>query len=184
MVIVGLGNPGLRYRGTRHNIGFAVLDAFAGRHGARVRRRWCRSLVGDARITGESFLLVKPQTFMNASGEAVREVLMRSKKKPGDLLVISDDVNLPLGTIRLRPRGSAGGHHGLESIIHCLRSSDFVRLRIGVGEGRSSRDVIPHVLGRFHKTEKKLVDEVVARSVDCVEMLISDGIEAAMNAYN
>ena len=184
MVIVGLGNPGLRYGGTRHNVGFMALDLFASRTHARVRRRWCRSLVGDARISGREFILAKPQTFMNASGEAVREILMRSKTGPPDLLVICDDVNLPLGTIRLRARGSAGGHHGLESIIHCLHSSDFARLRIGIGEGRNGRDVIPHVLGRFHKSEQKRVDEVLARSVDCVELLISDGIEAAMNAFN
>ncbi len=183
-LIAGLGNPGLRYAGTRHNIGFEVLDHFAARHGARVRRRYCRSLVAEVTILGEKFMLAKPQTFMNNSGEAVKEIITRCSIDPAAILVICDDVNLPPGKIRLRPKGSAGGHHGLESIIACTKRQDFARLRVGVGEGNNHNDVIDHVLGRFHKSEKAVVEDAIERAVECLDTIIEQGIEAAMNAYN
>ncbi|BCW98726.1 MAG: peptidyl-tRNA hydrolase [Armatimonadota bacterium] len=183
-LIVGLGNPGIRYAGTRHNIGFEVVDRFARRHGARLRRRWCRSLVADLRIRGEEFLLAKPQTFMNLSGEAVRELLLRTKAAAADILVVCDDINLPLGRIRLRPSGSAGGHHGLESIIACIRSQDFPRLRVGVGEGNNRQDVRDHVLGRFHPSERKLAEDVIETAADCLDCALQEGLHAAMNRFN
>lgn len=181
---MGLGNPGLRYAHTRHNIGFDVVDLFARAHGTRVRRRWCRSLVADVKIYGEDFILAKPQTFMNSSGEAVREICLRAKIDPASVLVVCDDVNLELGCLRLRARGSSGGHHGLESIINCLRSQDFARLRIGVGVGTNQKDVIDHVLGRFHKSEARAVADIQQASVDCLNMTIQEGIERAMNSFN
>lgn len=183
-LIVGLGNPGLRYAHTRHNIGFDILDLFAKEHGARIRRRWCRALVADARIMGEEFILAKPQTFMNSSGEAVREICMRAKIDPSAVMVVCDDVNLELGRLRLRPHGSSGGHHGLESIISCLRSQEFARLRIGVGEGPNQKDVVDHVLSRFHKRESDTVADIQRKSVDCLNMTIAEGIEKAMNRFN
>lgn len=183
-LIVGLGNPGLRYAGTRHNIGFDIVDTFAARHGSRLRRRWCRAVVGTVRIGGEEYLLAKPQTFMNHSGESVREILMRSKLDIRDALVVCDDINLPLGKMRLRARGSAGGHHGLESIMQCTRSSDFARLRIGVGQGRGGAHTVDHVLGRFHKAEKACVRQIAGLAVDCIDTIIAEGIEAAMNRFN
>ncbi len=183
-LIVGLGNPGIRYAGTRHNIGFEVVDRFARRHGARLRRRWCRSLVADLRIRGEEFLLAKPQTFMNLSGEAVRELLLRTKAAAADMLVVCDDINLPLGRIRLRPSGSAGGHHGLESIIACIRSQDFPRLRVGVGEGNNRQDVRDHVLGRFHRSERRLVEDVIETAADCLDCAVQEGLHIAMNRFN
>lgn len=183
-LIVGLGNPGIRYAGTRHNIGFEVVDRFARRHGARLRRRWCRSLVADLRIRGEEFLLAKPQTFMNLSGEAVRELLLRTKAAAADMLVVCDDINLPLGRIRLRPSGSAGGHHGLESIIACIRSQDFPRLRVGVGEGNNRQDVRDHVLGRFHRSERRLVEDVIETAADCLDSAVQEGLHIAMNRFN
>ncbi len=183
-LIVGLGNPGIRYAGTRHNIGFEVVDRFARRHGARLRRRWCRSLVADLRIRGEEFLLAKPQTFMNLSGEAVRELLLRTKAAAADMLVVCDDINLPLGRIRLRPTGSAGGHHGLESIISCIRSQDFPRLRVGVGEGNNRQDVRDHVLGRFHRSERRLVEDVIETAADCLDCAVQEGLHIAMNRFN
>jgi len=165
-------------------MGFDVLDMFAKKHGVRMRRKYCRALVGDARILGEEFMLAKPQTFMNSSGEAVREILVRQKLMPPFLMVVCDDVNLPLGKLRLRQRGSAGGHHGLTSIIESVHSSDFVRLRIGVGVGPNHRDVIDHVLGKFHKQEQALVDETLLRAVACLDSIIADGIEVAMHKFN
>lgn len=183
-LIVGLGNPGLRYRGTRHNVGFDVVDEFARRHGTRLRRKWCRALVAEVRLFGEPFMLAKPQTFMNLSGESVREILMRTKSQVAEALVVCDDVNLSLGRLRLRPSGSAGGHHGLESIIHCTRSQEFARLRVGVGEGSNRSDVVDHVLGRFHKVEQKRAAAVIQAAADCLDATIRDGIDAAMNHYN
>lgn len=183
-LIVGLGNPGLRYAHTRHNIGFDVLDEFASRHKSRIRRKYCRALVADISVSGQRIILAKPQTFMNSSGESVREILMRCKLSPSELLVVCDDVNLPLGKLRLRPKGSAGGQHGLESIINCIRSNEFARLRIGIGEGHNPRDVVDHVLSRFHKAEVKLVDEVKQNACDCIDTVITETIELAMNRFN
>lgn len=183
-MIVGLGNPGRKYAGTRHNVGFDVLDLFAHRHGIRIKKRYCQALIADLRLDDEKFLLAKPQTFMNNTGEVVRDILQRMKIDSSSVLVICDDVNLPLGKIRLRPRGSAGGHHGLESIIDCTHSQEFARLRVGVGEGKDKTDVTDHVLGRFHKAEMSTLTDTLKRSVDCVDMIIIEGIEAAMNAHN
>lgn len=184
-LIVGLGNPGLRYKGTRHNIGYDVVDLFASWYGVKLKRKWCRARVGDVTINGETYICAKPETYMNHSGEAVQDILYRTKKiTPGAVLVVCDDINLPLGRMRLRPGGSAGGHHGLESIIRCIRSQDFARLRIGVGVGSNSRDVVDHVLGRFHPGERDLARKMVKLGAMCLKSVIEDGIQAAMNTYN
>lgn len=184
-LIVGLGNPGLRYKGTRHNIGYEVLDLFAGWYGVKLKRKWCRARVGDVVVNGETYVCAKPETYMNHSGEAVQDILYRTKKiTPAAVLVVCDDINLPLGKMRLRPSGSAGGHHGLESIIHCIRSQDFARLRIGVGVGGNRRDVVDHVLGKFAPGERELARHMVKLGAMCLKSVIEDGIHAAMNTYN
>jgi PTH1 family peptidyl-tRNA hydrolase len=181
-LIVGLGNPGSKYRGTRHNIGFAVADEVAKRNGAVFESSPAEALV--ARVRGESPLLVaKPLTFMNDSGEAVGSLLRYYKIESTDLLVIVDEVQLPLGRLRARARGSAGGHNGLKSVIAHV-GQDFARLRVGVGRGDQRRDLADHVLARFDRDEEADVDRMTMRAADAAELFISDGIAAVMNAYN
>jgi PTH1 family peptidyl-tRNA hydrolase len=181
-LLVGLGNPGAKYRGTRHNIGFAVLDLLADRAKVAFDSGPVDALI--ARVRGESdVLLAKPVTFMNASGEAIGGLLRYFKIDPADLLVIVDEVQLPLGKIRARPRGSAGGHNGLKSAIAHL-GEEFARLRIGVGRGDPRRDLADHVLARFDPDEAPEVERVTGRAADAAEMFITSGIAAVMNAYN
>jgi len=180
--IVGLGNPGPKYRGTRHNVGFAVLDELSARRRVVFDSSPVEALV--AKVHGESpMLLVKPMTFMNLSGEAVGGLLRYYKIDAGDLLVIVDEAQLPLGKLRARARGSAGGHNGLKSMIAHL-GEDFPRLRIGVGRGDGQRDLADHVLARFDRTEAAEVERMTLRAADASEMFITSGIAAVMNGFN
>jgi len=180
--IIGLGNPGAKYRGTRHNVGFAVLDELGARRGVAFDSSPVDALV--ARVRGDSpVLLAKPVTFMNLSGEAVGALLLYYKIDVGDLLVIVDEVQLPLGKLRARARGSAGGHNGLKSIVAHL-GEDFARLRIGVGRGDPRRDLADHVLARFDADEMAEIERATTRSADAAEMFVTSGIAAVMNAYN
>ena len=180
-VIVGLGNPGPKYRGTRHNIGFAVLDELARR--ANVEFDTAPAEAITARWRDRDTLLAKPMTFMNASGEAVGALLRYYKVEQNDLLVIVDEVQLPLARLRARARGSAGGHNGLKSIIAHL-GDEFARLRIGVGRGDARRDLADHVLARFDPDEAAEVERMTTRAADAAEMFITSGIEAVMNGFN
>jgi PTH1 family peptidyl-tRNA hydrolase len=180
-VIVGLGNPGRTYAHTRHNIGFDVLDTLAKRRGARILSRQCRALVGSFEHYGEQILLVKPQTFMNESGQAVGQIARKYNLEPGEFLVVYDDMDLPLGRIRIRPSGSSGGHKGMNSIIHHLHSQDFPRIRIGIGH---QGEAIDHVLSRFSRKEREVIDVAIQQAADALEMILDEGIEAAMNRYN
>ena len=179
--IVGLGNPGREYAGTRHNIGFEVIDEVARRWNARLRP-W-KSAADLAVVTGRGAVLVEPQTFMNLSGDAVGKVAAFHKLEPADVLVVVDEVQLPLGRIRLRRSGSAGGHNGLKSIIQHV-GIEFPRLRIGVGRGDPKWDLADHVLSRFGREEREAVAEAVNRAADAVEMFVDEGIEVAMNRFN
>jgi len=180
--IIGLGNPGAKYRGTRHNVGFAVLDELAARRRVTFDSSPVDALV--ARVRGDSpVLLAKPVTFVNLSGEAVSALLRYYKIDVGDLLVIVDEVQLPLGKLRARARGSAGGHNGLKSIVAHL-GEDFARLRIGVGRGDPRRDLADHVLARFDADEMAEIERATTRSADAAEMFVTSGIAAVMNAYN
>ena len=181
-LIVGLGNPGAKYRGTRHNIGFAVVDELARRAAAQFDASPVDALIARVR-GGEPFLIAKPMTFMNASGAAVGGLVRYYKIEPDALLVVVDEVQLPLGRLRARARGSAGGHNGLRSIIEQL-GDEFARLRIGVGRGDQRRDLADHVLARFDANESADVERMTTRAADAAEMFITSGIEAVMNGFN
>ena len=181
-LIVGLGNPGGKYRGTRHNIGFAVVDELARRRSVEFDSSPVEALVAKVRGV-EPVLLAKPLTFMNASGEAVGALTRYFKVDPADLMVVVDEVQLPLGKLRARARGSAGGHNGLKSLIAHL-GEEFARLRVGVGRGEMRRDLADHVLARFDADEAAEVERMTTRAADASEMFITSGIEAVMNAYN
>ncbi|MFO0966729.1 MAG: aminoacyl-tRNA hydrolase [Gemmataceae bacterium] len=182
-VIVGLGNPGKRYEGTRHNVGFMVVDALAAGPGVSSAQSRFEADVAEWREGEEKTLLVKPETFMNLSGRSVRQTLDFYQVEPADLLVVCDDFNLPLGKLRFRARGTHGGHNGLRDIQAHLGSTEYPRLRIGVG-APDEGEAIDHVLGRFRPSERPVIQEAVERAVQGVVLWKSQGIEACMNQYN
>jgi PTH1 family peptidyl-tRNA hydrolase len=182
-VVVGIGNPGKRYEQTRHNLGARVVDRLAADHGVAVRRRRFDALVGEGPIAGGRVLLVKPQTYVNLSGSAVAPLLRWHRGSPEDLLVVCDDLSLEPGQLRLRRSGSSGGHNGLQSIIECLGTDRFARLRIGIGRGRGA-DAVAHVLGRFEPEEDALVAPALEAAAEAVVLWLEQGAEAAMNRFN
>lgn len=184
MLIVGLGNPGERYEWTRHNLGFMLVDMLAREAGAQVKRMECRAQVGVALVENERVELVKPQTYMNLSGEAVSCLLSKEGRERQSLIVISDDLALPFGSIRLRPKGSAGGHNGLKSIIAALRTEEFMRLRIGIKPEHPLADARRYVLEEFPKREREDVEKILERGAQALRTVIRDGIEKAMQQYN
>jgi len=185
-LIVGLGNPGREYAGTRHNVGFRCVTHFARLHGISFDRQQCKAKVGTGKADGIAVVLAKPRTFMNASGESVHLLARRFKVPPQNILIVHDDIDLPLGKIRIRERGSSGGHKGIQSIIDCLGSQDFPRIRIGVGRPQSEGDeqVIGHVLGAFSSQERSLMDETVPKVSEAIRCILLDGVVAAMNKCN
>lgn len=182
--IVGLGNPGKQYDRTRHNIGFVALDAVAARLGTALDRTKFDGAYAEAMHRGEKIRLLKPETYMNLSGGAVAKMAHNAVQDWADLLVIVDDVNLPLGRLRMRSEGSAGGHNGLKSIIEHIGTKDFARLRIGVGDNRQGNNLSDHVLGKFRPEERAAVDDAIDRAVDAVFVYMDEGIDAAMNRCN
>lgn len=183
-LIVGLGNPGRAYERTRHNVGFDVLDALAGRLGVEFRKRLLASVqTAEARIGGAAVLLVKPQSFMNASGPPVASLARKKGVAPQDLVVVVDDVDLPLGKLRIRPKGSAGGHNGLKSLVAHVGSDEFVRVRVGIGRPVPG-EMVDHVLSRFRPEEREVMAEAVARAADAVERIVAEGADRAMNEFN
>lgn len=181
-LIVGLGNPGRAYVGTRHNVGFEILDEVAARHTLSWETARAEALI--AKWRSAQALLLKPLTFMNLSGFAVQQVMQFYKVELPDLLVVVDEVQLELGRLRARRSGSAGGHNGLKSLIAQLGSEQFARLRVGVGRGDAQRDLADHVLSRFEPGERAIVEETVGRAADAVELFIAEGIEPVMNRFN
>jgi PTH1 family peptidyl-tRNA hydrolase len=181
--IVGLGNPGSQYKGTRHNVGFTVVEELASRASVGFESAPAEALIAKWRWPDDVVLLVKPLTFMNLSGQAIGELARYFKIDVADLLVIVDEVHLPLGKLRARARGSAGGHNGLKSVIAHL-GDEFARLRLGVGRGGDQRNLADHVLSRFEKDEAGEVERMTARAADAAEMFIASGIGAVMNAFN
>ena len=185
-IIAGLGNPGAKYDGTRHNVGFKVIDELADRFHINRPVRFGKSMIGKGMIGGEKVILVKPLTYMNLSGEAVREICSYYKADPADhLIVISDDVDLPVGHLRIRKKGSAGGHNGLKNIILHLGTDEFTRVRIGVGgKPAPGADLANHVLGHFSSEDRPVIEEAYAKAADAVECAIGQGPDKAMNLYN
>jgi PTH1 family peptidyl-tRNA hydrolase len=183
-LVVGLGNPGDKYRGTRHNIGFEVIDLLARRHGLTFEGAPTDAMLARWRRPDDVVLLAKPLTFMNLSGRAAGDLLRFYKVPLEHLLVVADDVNLPLGKLRGRASGTEGGHNGLRSIADQFGTIDYARLRVGVGRGDMRRDLADHVLARFEPEEQPVVNETVARAADAVETWIADGIGKMMNTYN
>lgn len=174
----------MRYEKTRHNLGFMLIDVLTRAAQTQVKREECRSLVGRAEIENEKVELVKPQTFMNLSGEAISCLLKKEKRSAEKLIVIIDDLALPFGTIRLRASGSAGGHNGLNSVIECLKTQDFIRLRIGIQPEHPVNDTKNFVLEKFSKTETAEIEKVLEKSADAIRAVIKDGVEKAMAQFN
>ncbi len=182
--IIGLGNPGPDYAKTRHNVGFRVIDMLAERHSIRLRRRRLRSEVGQGEIADQDVLLVKPQTFMNNSGQAAVKVCQHFGLEPQDLLIIYDDLDLLLGTLRLRRGGSAGTHKGMRSVVEHLDTEEIPRLRLGIGPLLPGADAVEFVLAPFQAGEVAVVEEMLARAAEAVEYSLAEGLEMAMNKFN
>ena len=184
-LIAGLGNPGRQYEKTRHNMGFDTIDELIERHRIPQGGIAHKAMYGKGMIAGEKVLAVKPLTYMNLSGEAIREYINYYKMDPEtELIVIYDDIDLEPGQIRIRKKGSAGGHNGIKSIIAQIGTQNFYRVKVGVGAKPKGWDLADYVLGRFSSEERELVDKAICDAADAVEMILKDGIEAAMNHYN
>lgn len=183
-IIVGLGNPGKKYENTRHNVGFSTIDVLSDKLGIKVNRLKHKALTGDGTIKGERVILVKPQTFMNLSGESINEIAEWYKLPMENLIVIYDDVDIPVGTIRIRPKGSSGTHNGMRSVIYQLRSDEFPRIRIGIGKAPEEWNLADYVLSRFNAEEAVDVARSIERAADAASVIVKSGIETAMNLYN
>lgn len=182
-LIIGLGNPGSEYQSTRHNMGFAAIDYISEKQGISVKKSKHQALIGEGTLGGERVVLAKPMTYMNLSGDAVSALARWYKVEPSDILVIYDDMDLPVGQMRLRPSGSAGGHNGMKSIILRLSSDQFPRLRIGIGR-KENNDTIDYVLGKLNREEQEIQFKLLGDVCDAVELFVKSGIEPAMNRYN
>ena len=183
-VIAGLGNPGREYEGTRHNVGFMTLDALADKYNIDVREKAFKGLIGKGMIEGNKVILVKPQTYMNLSGECIRQVMDYYKVDPSEFIVIYDDISLVPGGIRIRKKGSAGGHNGIKNIIAHLGTQEFPRIKVGVGDKPKGMDLADYVLGHFSKEDQAKMDEAFKDAADAAEMILDKGMDAAMNHYN
>jgi PTH1 family peptidyl-tRNA hydrolase len=183
-LIVGLGNPGPQYEKTRHNLGFMLVDLLAAQLQTRVSREECRALIGRGIIDNQTVELAKPQTFMNLSGEAVSCLIAKDDRSIERLVVISDDLALPVGTIRVRPQGTHGGQNGLRSIIDCLKTQDFIRLRIGIQPEHPVVDASRFVLDTFAKGDAKTLENVLETAANAVRAIVSNGVDAAMAKFN
>ena len=184
-IIAGLGNPTAQYKGTRHNVGFEVIDYLADKYNIDVTTKKFKGLIGTGAIEGQKVVLVKPQTFMNLSGECVKEILDYYKiDAKTNLIVISDDISLAPGHIRIRKKGSAGGHNGLKNIIAHLGHDEFIRIKMGVGEKPAGYDLADYVLGHFTGMERKVMDEAAAEAADAIRVIMKEGAESAMNRFN
>ena len=184
-IIVGLGNPKMEYENTRHNIGFDVIDKLAEEENIAVLEKKHKAVIGKGYVAGQKCVLAKPQTFMNLSGESVRELIDYYKvDETTELIVISDDISLEVGQLRIRKKGSAGGHNGLKNIISYLGHDQFIRVKMGVGEKPKGWDLADYVLGHFTNDERKIMDEAAGRAADAIRMIITQDADAAMNEYN
>ena len=183
-LIVGLGNPGPEYEYTAHNLGFLVIDRLAARNNIKATRKDSMALVGQGAIGGRKVLLAKPQTFMNVSGPSVNGLLTKYELQPGQLLLVYDELDLPWQSLRIRPNGSAGGHHGVDSVIRSIGSTDFPRVRLGIHGGSRERDGAQIVLSRFKRGQREELDELLDYSAQAVESIIAEGVEKSMTKFN
>lgn len=182
-IIAGLGNPGKKYENTRHNMGFLAVDLLAEKYGIKVDRIKFKALVGEGRIAGQKVILVKPQTYMNLSGQSIVEVMNFYKEDIENLIVIYDDIDIPTGTIRLRKKGSAGTHNGMRNIVYLLGKDGFPRVRVGIGSEKKV-DLINYVTSGVSKGEKELLEHALVNAADAAAAIVEKGIEKAMNEYN
>lgn len=184
-VILGIGNPGKKYEGTRHNIGFIAMDYMESKYGIKINKIKHKALIGEGNIAGEKVILVKPQTYVNLSGESLREICTFYKIPPQNVIVIHDDVSLDVGKIRIRKKGSDGGHNGIKSIIYQLKSDEFIRIKMGVGAAPEHYDLADWVLGKFSKEEITHMSSAVDAIVDdAIPMMLRGEIDNAMNSFN
>lgn len=184
-LIVGLGNPGIEYQFTPHNLGFLTIDRLANDRGIEIRNRQCRALTARTEIAGTPVVLAKPETYMNLSGLSVRELVAEHQVDvTTDLIVIYDELDLPLGSIRIRQRGSSAGHNGMESILGALGTSEILRIRLGIAPDRKVSDGVKYVLTPFRRAQEKVVDELLDAAAQAVEVILKDGPAAAMNKFN
>lgn len=183
-IIVGLGNPGNEYAKTRHNVGFMLIDALAEHLNITLWKDKFNAQIAEGRIGAEKILLVKPQTYMNNSGEAVGPLMRWYKLEPEDIIVAHDDMDIPAGTIRIRKKGSSGGHNGIKSLISHIGSENFARVRLGIGRPLPGWSVVKHVLAPFPAEDKAEVDKAIDYLIPAVECIVSDGLDIAMNKYN
>jgi PTH1 family peptidyl-tRNA hydrolase len=181
-LIVGLGNPGDQYKNTRHNVGFDIIDLVAEKYNISVNRVKFKGVYGELNIRGEKVILLKPQTYMNLSGESVKEISDFFKIQTKNIIVIYDDISLDIGKLRIRSKGSAGGHNGIKSIIAQLSTDEFPRIKVGVGQPK--HDLVNHVLGRFDKVEREKVEKVFVAAVNTAECILEHSVEEAMNKFN
>lgn len=185
VIIAGLGNPTKEYEHTRHNVGFDTIDCIADQYGISINEKKHRALVGKGMIEGQKVILLKPQTFMNLSGESIRAAVDFYKvDEKEELIVIYDDISLPPGQLRIRKKGSAGGHNGIKNIIAHLGHDTFMRIKVGVGEKPAGYDLADYVLGHFSKEDRAIMDGAFKEAAEAVKMMITDGPDAAMNAFN
>jgi PTH1 family peptidyl-tRNA hydrolase len=184
-LIVGLGNPCIEYQFTPHNLGFLAVDRIAEQCGVRVNNRNCRAQTARARIGETEVLLAKPETFMNLSGQSVRELAQEYQAQPEvDLVLLYDELDLPFGTLRIRPRGRSAGHNGVESVIDALGTQEFVRIRMGVGPDHPVGDGAKYVLSQFKKSQYPVIDQVLDTAAETVKVILAEGVQAAMNRFN
>ncbi len=183
-IIAGLGNPGREYENTKHNVGFMTLDILADKLGIEIRKLRFKALIGEGRIGTEKVILVKPQTYMNLSGESLREIVSFYKIEMEDLIVIYDDIDIPVGTLRIRSRGSAGTHNGMRSVVYQLQDDGFPRIRVGIGGEKGGRDLVHYVISGFTGDDRDKMREAILKAADAAECIVTDGISTAMNRYN
>ena len=183
-VIVGLGNPGKTYSNTRHNVGFNTVDLLAERNNIEINKIKFKSVYGEGRINGKKIILVKPQTYMNNSGEAVRDIANFYKLDPSKIIVIVDDIDIDFASVRIRKNGSAGSHNGLKSIIRLLGRDDFPRIKIGIGKKHPQQNLADFVLSRFSKDEVEDIEDAIRDSAEAVELILKEDIDMAMNEFN
>lgn len=183
-IIIGLGNPGKKYENTRHNVGFDVVDRFAKKHGISVDKLKHKALIGEGRIGSEKIVLIKPQTFMNLSGESVISAVNFYKPDMDKVVVVYDDIDIDVGHIRIRKKGSAGSHNGMKSIIKHISTQEFPRIRVGVSKPAPGRDLADFVLSRVEKDKQKDMDEAIEKAVEAIEVMVEHDLDLAMNRYN